>query len=159
MYRVEREECQIKWIFMTSEAKEALDDYGDALLLAVQNEQYVQVQAWYARLRDKCLQIATSFALMQNSSKIELKHIARSQQLCELFRESLHKLVAYLNDGGAVAKVLPEQKILDLLMQKGPLTARDIRHYTNSDSLATQRRLDALIREGEIIPSEVEECR
>jgi hypothetical protein len=152
-YRAERAEYQIKRMYMTVEAKEALDDYGDALLLAVQDEQYVQVQAWYARLRDKCLQIATSFGLLQNSSKIELKHIARSQQLCELFRESLHKLVAYLNDVNVVAKVSPEQKILDLLVQKGPLTARDIRHYTNSDSIDTQKRLDALVREGEIISS------
>jgi len=37
-YRAEKQEYQIKLIYMTSEAKEALDDYGDALLLAVQGE-------------------------------------------------------------------------------------------------------------------------
>jgi hypothetical protein len=82
VYKAERGEYQMKLLSMTVEAKEALDDYGDALLLAVQDQQYIQVQPWYARLRDKCLQIATSFAILQNSSLIQLNHIARSQQIC-----------------------------------------------------------------------------
>lgn len=150
IYTAEREEYQLKLFHMTAEAKDALDDYGDALLLAVQDEQYIQVQAWYGRLRDKCLQIATSLALLQNSSNIELKHIARSQQICELFRESLHKLVAYLNDDSASGRASPEEKILRVLERKGPLTARELMQYTNSNSLTTQKRLDALVREGEI---------
>ena len=146
-YKAERDEYQTRHIYMTADAKAALDDYGDALLLAVQAAQYVQVQAWYARLRDKCLQIATSFAIMQSCSNIELKHIARAQQLCEMFRESLHKLVAYLNEG---KKPSLEEKILNLLEKKGSLTAREVTQYTNSDTASVQKRLDWLTREGEI---------
>ena len=36
-----------------------------------------------------------------------------------MFRESLHKLVAYLNDGKAVAREALEGKILNLLEKKG----------------------------------------
>jgi hypothetical protein len=150
-YAATKEDYQIKQLSMTAEAKEALDDYGDALLLAVQDEQYVQVQAWYARLRDKCLQIATSFALLQNSSVIALKHIARSQQICELFRESLHKLIAYLNDGDTIAKASPEEKILRLLERKGPLPVREIAHLTHFDNETARKKIEGLVKDGDII--------
>ena len=67
-----------------------------------------------------------------------------------MFRESLHKLVAYLNDGKAVAREALEGKILNLLEKKGPLTRREIAQRTHFDGDTVRKKLEGLVKDGDI---------
>jgi hypothetical protein len=102
----------------------------------------------YKRLAIRAVKIAALAASVEASSSIEPRHMVIALQLSEKMRASFHRLYALVFE--PLAKEAPEEKILTLLVQRGPLTAREIRHYTNSDSPTTLKRLEALLREGEI---------
>jgi hypothetical protein len=102
----------------------------------------------YKRLAIRAVKIAALAASVEVSPSIELRHMVMALRLCEKMRASFHRLYAQVFE--PLAKESPEDKILKLLKQKGSLTARDVRHYTNSDAPTTLKRLEALVREGEI---------
>ena len=102
----------------------------------------------YKRLAIRAVKIAALAASVEASPSIELRHMVMALRFSEKMRASFHRLYTLVFEPRAQESA--EEKILKLLMQKGPLTARDVRHYTNSDAPTTLKRLEALVREGEI---------
>jgi hypothetical protein len=131
-------------------ARKALNDYGNALALRAQDDELAQFRSYYSRLRDKTLRIATLFAALQRSPCIEIRHIARAQQIAEQFRQSIHQLGAHLSQGHEPSKSM-DDKILKLLEQKGPLTVREIAQHTRLDGDSVRKKLDGMIKDGDII--------
>jgi Protein of unknown function (DUF3987) len=126
-------------------ARRALNDYGNALALRAQDEDLAQFRSYYSRLRDKTLRIATLFAGLQHCHSIELRHIARAQQIAEEFRQSIHQLGAHLGQWSSSSKQ-QDDKILRVLRAKDvPLTVREIcQHIRGMDAKEARERLDTL---------------
>lgn len=173
-YKPVGDPVMVKTLRLSAQAKDALDEYGDALTLSIQNKpQHTQVNSHYGRFRTFCLQIATLFAALQVSERlaknvdtftevaafphdaiIEESHVALAQQYCEMFRASLHELVDYLHDDTAIAMEDPyEGKIKKALREKGSLTANDIRRFTNIKDLHKLQEYISLLKQA----NEIEE--
>jgi uncharacterized protein DUF3987 len=102
----------------------------------------------YKRLAMRSVKIAALAASIEESPSIELRHMVIALRFTEKMRESFHRLYSQVFD--PLAKESPEDKILKLLMQKGPLTAREVTQLMHTDTQTTIRRLEALVKEGEI---------
>jgi Protein of unknown function (DUF3987) len=137
---------------LSFDARQALNDYGNALALRAQDDDLEQFRSYYSRLRDKTLRIATLFAALQQCRLIELRHIARAQQIAEQFRQSIHQLGAHISRSGSASQQ-QEDKILNMLERKGPLTVREIAQCTSFDVDTIRKKLDALIKDGDILAS------
>lgn len=153
-YRVVRgpiEEYPLTVLSLHPSARKALNDYGNALALRAQDEDLAQFRSYYSRLRAKTLRMATLFAALQECGCVEIRHIARAQQIAEQFRQSIHQLGAHLSQGYSSSKML-DDKVLQLLREKNmPLTAREVSQCIwNLDAKQAREHLDALASSGRI---------
>jgi Protein of unknown function (DUF3987) len=149
-YRIIREPIEqypITVLSLHPSARKALNDYGNALALRAQDDELAQFRSYYSRLRDKTLRMATLFAALQESSCIEIRHIARAQQIAEQFRQSIHQLAAHLSRQESTQQPRSlDDKIMKVLTDKNvPLTAREVSQcIRNLDTQEARSRLDAL---------------
>jgi len=157
-YRVVRgpvEEYPLTVLSLDAGARRALNDYGNALALRAQDDELAQFRSYYSRLRDKTLRMATLFAALQGGGRVEVRHVARAQQVAEQFRRSIHQLGAHLSQGGLSLGALDDRIVRLLVEKNGPLTAWEVSQYVwNLDAKRARERLDALAASGVIVKRE-----
>jgi hypothetical protein len=150
-YLVKRGGYPLNILELTQEAREALNNYGNALALRAQDDELTQFRGYYSRLRDKTLRIATLFAALQACPYIEIRHIARAQQIAEQFRLSIHQLGLHLAIS-SVGSVSFSDKIINLLTWKDrPLTSKEIQQGIRGlNAEVTKECLASLLSSGKI---------
>ena len=147
--RAPRENYPMTILTLQPDAAEVLNNYGNALILRAQDVELAQFRSYYSRLRDKTLRIATLFAAQQNCSAIELRHIARAQQIAEQLRLSIHQLAAHPGQCSQPDTNIDE-KILRVMLRKDiPLTAREVSIFIwNVTPDEAKERLELLTQKG-----------
>lgn len=82
-------------------------------------------------------------------SRIEMPHWARAQAIIEGWRQGLHHLYAVVTDAQSTIAESIEDKVIGMIQEHGPLTARHI--YQNTRGLnaeAANKLLASLVRAG-----------
>jgi hypothetical protein len=100
---------------------------------------------WYY----KALRIAMLLASLENAGRIELRHWARGQEICERWRADLHTLVGLLNGRVSGDEKLLEKKVLQIIERLGLVTVREVKQrVTGVDTMKIRSILDGLVQAG-----------
>ena len=103
----------------------------------------------YGRLPIKALRVAALLGSLENKNVMELRHWHRGQQIAERWREGLHRLMGQVqNEPELSREAKAEQRILDVLNQRGTLTVRNIHRWTKLPYAAITERLESLATAG-----------
>lgn len=106
---------------------DAYYQYNDALIDIVTQSNLTDLDGNYARLPEKALRVAMLLASFENDGLIELRHWHRAQQVSETWRLNLHNLYDQVVGEIETPKIVAmEDRIMQLISQKGPLTIREI---------------------------------
>jgi hypothetical protein len=101
--------------------------YNDALIDIVSQSRLTDLDGNYARLPEKALRVAMLLASLEGKDIIELRHWHRAQQVAETWRLNLHNLYDQIVGEAETPKIVAmEDRIMQLISQKGPLTVREI---------------------------------
>ena len=108
----------------------------------------------YIRLPDLALRIATIVASVNGEREITLKHWAFAQNKTEQWRKELHWLYSNALANSNMLQSFPYQdpkeKVLELIIVKGPLTSREIQQFSHFKKASVESLLAVLVKEGEI---------
>lgn len=101
--------------------------YNDALIDIVTKSELTDLDGNYARLPEKALRVAMLLASLENGNRIEMRHWHRAQAVAETWRRNLHNLYDQVVASDETPKVVAmEDKIMNIIAKKGPLTIREI---------------------------------
>lgn len=101
--------------------------YNDALIDIVTKSQLTDLDGNYARLPEKALRVAMLLASLAGSTKVEMRHWHRAQQVAETWRRNLHNLYEQIVGDGDTPKIVAmEDRICRLIADRGPRTIREI---------------------------------
>jgi Protein of unknown function (DUF3987)/Bacterial regulatory protein, arsR family len=123
-------------------------DYRSIIRGIARNDPSEMFDSAYKRLAIRAVKLAALAASIEASSCIQQRHMVIALRFCEKMRASFHRLYSMVFE--PPAKEAPEDKILKVLRQKGPLTARQITQYTHMTVATTRRYLETLVKEGEV---------
>ncbi len=135
---------------------EAYYRYDDALREIAQSNVNSDLDGNYMRLAEKALRIAMLLASIDNHGHIQMRHWARSQQIAERWRVSLHALIDQLQNVADVSREAElEDKVIRVLQQHGSVTVNDIRKNAlrTASSQELSRILDSLVAHGRVTAS------
>ena len=96
----------------------------------------------------KTLRIATLFASITNSSRIELQHWARAQEVTEHWRSSFHELLTQVSEQEPTAEKQLEDRVLDVVKGLGTPTAREVAQRVHESTDRVKTILDSLTNSG-----------
>jgi len=149
-YRIERGPLPETRCSLERAATDAYYNYFFALQDITQAHPHLHdLDGNYSRFPEKALRMAALFASLENDGRVELRHWARAQAITERWRAALHALVEQLSEAQPSQTVQNEEKILQLVERRGPITARDVRHFIKGmDSGQAKATLDSLVRAG-----------
>ncbi len=107
-------------------AYDAYKRYRSALKALMRSFEHDDFNASYARLPDTMLRIALLMASLENDNRIELRHVARAQELAEWLRQSMHEIYTQANSREASPSRAAdlEKKIESILAKKGAMTLK-----------------------------------
>lgn len=127
-------------------AYDAYKRYRSALKQLFQSSfDHSDFNASYARLPDTMLRMALLMASLENNNHIELRHVARAQELAELLRQSLHEIYAQANNREASASRAADlEKKIRSLLGNGPLTFNGLHDKRLKGSFSIKEVQDAL---------------
>jgi hypothetical protein len=112
---------------MTADIYDAYYRYNDALIDIVTKSSLTDLDGNYARLPEKALRVAMLLASLGKTTKIEMRHWHRAQQIAEAWRRNLHNLYDQIVGDGDTPKIVAmEERICRLIADKGPRTIREI---------------------------------
>ncbi len=106
--------------------KDAYYNYQDALLDIVAESPNQDLAGNYARFGEKALRVAMLLGSLENNGRIEMPHWARAQQIAESWRQGLHYFYDEVTGAAQSPGEAVEEKIMQLIAGKGPLTRREI---------------------------------
>ena len=132
----------------------AYNTYAKALLsLVIQGKVSTDFSGCYGRFHAKALRVAMLLASLDGCAKIEMRHWAYGQQVAESWRNMLHHLVAIAADSEPLTREqVWEERIERLLMEHGPMTAREMqRHLFRCTSHDLKNLLGAMLAIGRIV--------
>jgi hypothetical protein len=133
---------------LSDDAYHLWTNYRSTIRGLARNDPSEMFDSAYKRLAIRAVKIAALAASVEASPSLELRHMVMALRLCEKMRASFHRLYAQVFE--PLAQESAEEKILQLLTQKGPLTAREITQYMHTATQTTIKRLEILVKEGEI---------
>lgn len=147
-YQMTKEELNEQFYEISPEIEDAFYTYEECLLDIAQEHGTEMLYGNYGRLPMKTLRIATLFASISNSPRIELQHWARAQEVTEHWRGSFHELLAQVSEQEpTVAKQL-EDRILDVVKGLGTPTAREVAQRVHESTDQVKTILDSLTNSG-----------
>lgn len=111
-------------------AYEAYYHYDDALSTIALKFASHDLDGSYSRFPEKALRLATLFASLQNSSRVELTHWALAQTITEGWRAGLHHLREQLSTPSFSSECEAEEKILKIIRRFGGATFRQCRQFS-----------------------------
>ena len=85
--------------------------------------------------------MAVLLGSLENNRRVEMKHWHRAQRIAEDWRRNLHNLYEQLTAPAASEAIATEDKIMQHIADKGPLTAREIVQGIHGLDTNTARRL------------------
>ena len=115
---------------LTDEVFEAFYAYDDGLNEVCSKIDLEDLDGNYARFSEKALRLATIFASINDSPRVELSHWARAQAVTERWRAGLHFLQQQLNNPMPSQMLETEERILRVLRRLKAASAREIRQQT-----------------------------
>lgn len=117
--------------------------YNDALVDLVERTNYYDLDGNYTRLAEKALRIGMLIASLENDGVIEMAHWARAQAIAETWRRNLHNLYDQVVGESITATKMEtlEDKIMQTIAERGPLTQRELYTYIRGLDVATASRL------------------
>ena len=107
----------------------------------------------YGRISEKALRLATIFASINNSAKVELSHWARAQAVTERWRAGVHFLHQQINSPMPSQVLETEERILRVLRSLKGASVREIRQQTRLPAREVNQILEELI-EAELVAKE-----
>ena len=138
---------------LSEEVFEAFYAYDDGLNEVCSKIAIEDLDGNYARFSEKALRLATIFASISQSNRIEMKHWARAQSIAERWRAGLHNLHHQINTPHISEELENEERILKIVRKLKGATVREIRQYTKLPTRQIQLALDGLIQ-AELISKE-----
>jgi Protein of unknown function (DUF3987) len=130
---------------------EAFVSYRAALLTFVSHspQDRQDLDGSYVRFPEKALRIAMLLASLENAGRIEHRHWARAQEICERWRADLHTLFSLLSEAGPVESELLEEKVLRIVELLGLVTVREVKQRVRgADTMKIRGILDGLVQAG-----------
>lgn len=101
--------------------------YNDVLIDIVTQSHLTDLDGNYARLPEKALRVAMLLASLENNGLIDMRHWHRAQAISETWRLNLHNLYDQIvGDVETPKMVAMEDRIIQLISQKGPRSVREI---------------------------------
>jgi hypothetical protein len=125
---------------------EAFYAYDDGLNEVCSKIAMEDLDGNYGRFSEKALRLATIFASLNNSPKVQFNHWARAQAITELWRTGLHNLQQQINTPRVSEEHETEDRILKIIKKLKGASAREIRQYTKLPTKQIYLSLDGLIQ-------------
>lgn len=109
---------------------DAFYTYNDALSDIIDNSAITDLDGNYTRLAEKALRVAMLLGSIENNNVIEMRHWARAQHIAETWRRNLHHLYQQVSEEQNTNPAVGiEQKVMDKIAERGPMTKREIYQY------------------------------
>ncbi len=131
---------------------DALHNYQQGLMQILVRQDLTDLSNSYGRFPAKALRLAMLFASLENGGLIEIKHLARAQQITESWRVSLHELYHQINTLKVNSSSAQEEdemiELIKHLTQKFglPPTLRDMARYCRRyDTPTIREKLSKLV--------------
>jgi hypothetical protein len=138
---------------LSEEVFEAFYAYDDGLNEVCSKIAVEDLDGNYARFSEKALRLATIFASINNSTRVEWVHWARAQAVTERWRAGVHFLHQQINSPLPSQMLETEERILRVLRRLKGASVREIRQQTRLPAREINQILDELI-EAELITKE-----
>lgn len=129
---------------------DAYYSYNDALIDIISASNLTDLDGNYSRLPEKALRVAMLLASLENNNRIEMRHWWRGQQVAEVWRRNLHNLYDQVVGNAEEPRTVElEQRIMNMITEKGPLTKRELYTYIRGlDSHQSNILLDTMVKAG-----------
>jgi hypothetical protein len=132
---------------------EAFYAYDDGLNEVCTKMALEDLDGNYGRFSEKALRLATIFASINNSAKVDLSHWARAQAVTERWRAGAHFLHQQINSPMPSQMLETEERILRVLRRLKGASVREIRQQTRLPAREVNQILEELI-EAELVAKE-----
>jgi hypothetical protein len=132
---------------------EAFYAYDDGLNDVCSKMAIEDMDGNYARFSEKALRLATIFASISNSSRVEMAHWARAQAVTERWRAGLHFLHQQINSPMPSQILETEERIMRVLRRLKGASVREIRQQTRLPAREINQILEGLM-EAELVAKE-----
>jgi Protein of unknown function (DUF3987) len=149
-YEFVRDPLKVQTIDIPDDVMDAFYNYYDFFEDLIDEDRCPSLLAAnYDRLAGMALRIALLFASFSNGGKLEMKHWAKAQTITECMRQSLHHLLAQINEPKVSEEAqVKEQNVIRVVGERGELTEREIAQFSHVDREDVKRILWDLVPDG-----------
>lgn len=137
---------------MPSETYDAYYAYRHALVGIITAGQNEDLDGNYSRLPEKAIRIAAMLASFHGEKEIRIQYWHRALEIAERWRVDLHSLYRQLSGAVEVTRARSlEDAIVEQLKRRGPLTARELKQFTNQGSDEVKTALSGMVGDGTLL--------
>lgn len=113
-------------VTLSQDVADAYYLYNDAIIGVMQKRVHEDLDAWHGRAAIRALRLATLFASLDGTDRIELPHWARAQHITERWRWSLYRLYEQVTQQETTEKKNAEEVVLGIIERQGSATIREV---------------------------------